>query len=385
MATALVLAARHKRRVTRDAHHRLFTPPVSIVVPAHNEAVGIARAVRSLSTSAYPAPLEVIVVDDGSTDGTAEIVQGLGLANVRLIRQENAGKFQALNRGMAAARHPVIVTVDGDTVFEPDTVLELLQPFRHPVVGAVSGNTKVGNRGGLLGRWQHIESVMGFNLDRRAYEELRCMPTVPGAIGAYRRTALAEVNGVSGATLAEDTDLTLALGAAGWHVAYAERARAWTEAPTTVRGLWRQRCRWAYGTIQSIYKHRGSMIARGPQRIGRRALPYMLVFQVVMPLCAPLIDLFAVYSILFLDPVPILWFWLAFNSFQMLTALVAFRYDRESARPLWSLPLQQFLYRQLMYLVVIESALRALMGTRHDWDRVHRTGGVRVDTAPAVR
>ena len=383
MAVALGLATRHRRRVRAERHATSFAPGVSIVVPAHNEAVGIERAVRSLAVSEYAGPLEVIVVDDGSTDDTAAIVERLALGNVRLIRQPNGGKFAALNRGMDAARHPVVVTVDGDTVFEPDTVRELVQPFRHPAVGAVSGNTKVGNRVGMLGRWQHIEYVMGFNLDRRAYEELRCMPTVPGAVGAYRRAALEQVRGVSGATLAEDTDLTLALGAAGWHVAFAERARAWTEVPTTLGGLWRQRCRWAYGTIQSIYKHRGAMVAGGPQRIGRRALPYMLVFQVLMPLCAPLIDLFAIYSILFLDPVPILWFWLAFNAFQLLTALVAFRFDGESPRPLWSLPLQQVIYRQLMYLVVIESTLWALMGTRQAWNGVRRRGGVQVRTAPA--
>ena len=147
---------------------------------------------------------------------------GLDLPGVTLVRQENAGKPAALNAGIRAARHDLIVLVDGDTRFEPDTVRALVQPFADPDVGAVSGNAKVGNRRGLLGRWQHIEYVMGFNLDRRLYDVFQCMPTVPGAAGAFRRTTLADVGGVSDDTLAEDTDLTVAVVRAGWRVVYEE-------------------------------------------------------------------------------------------------------------------------------------------------------------------
>jgi cellulose synthase/poly-beta-1,6-N-acetylglucosamine synthase-like glycosyltransferase len=335
-----------------------------------------------LAGSRYPSPFEVIVVDDGSTDGTGERVTALGLAGVRVVRQANAGKPMALNAGLIAAQHDIVVTVDGDTAFEADSLRRLVQPFRDPQVGAVSGNTKVGNRSGLLGRWQHIEYVMGFNLDRRMYEMLQCMPTVPGAIGAFRRAALVDVGGVSGATLAEDTDVTLAIGRNGWRVLYAEDAYAWTEAPSTLRGLWRQRSRWAYGTLQSLWKHRESLWRRSEGRIGHRALPYMLIFQVLLPLAAPLIDLFAIYSILFLDPLPILAFWLAFNACQFVLAWVAFGWDGESRRPLWSLPLQQVVYRQLMYLVVIDSVIVALMGTRLHWHRLARTGEIEVAQPP---
>jgi cellulose synthase/poly-beta-1,6-N-acetylglucosamine synthase-like glycosyltransferase len=380
MLFVLVVARLHVRRSRRRAGEAgPFLPPVSIVVPAHDEAVGIERAVRSLAGSDYPADrFEVIVVDDGSTDGTADIVERLELPNVRVLRQANQGKPVALNRGAATARHAFIVTVDGDTVFERETLRALVAPFRDPRVGAISGNTKVGNRGGVLGRWQHIEYVMGFNLDRRVYEMLDCMPTVPGAIGAFRRAALIDAGGVSGATLAEDTDVTLAIGRAGWRVVYAEDARAWTEVPSTLRGLWRQRYRWAYGTIQSVWKHRLALLDPRGRRAGRRAIPYLAVFQVLFPLAAPLIDLFAVYSIVFLDPFPILAFWLAFNGLQLVLAWTAFGYDHESRRPLWALPLQQLVYRQLMYLVVIESIVTALIGSRLAWHRVVRTGDVEI-------
>jgi len=383
MAVVLVLAHRHARRGPARALDPSFAPAVSIVVPAYNEAVGIEDAVRSLATSAYP-DFEVIVVDDGSEDDTGRRVDALALPGVRLLRQPNRGKAAALNRGIAAARHDLIVTVDADTVFEPGTLRRLVAPFRDPGVGAVSGNTKIGNRRrGLLGRWQHVEYVIGFNLDRRFYEVLECMPTVPGAIGAFRRAALDEIGGVSGATLAEDTDVTMGIWRAGWHVVYTQEARAWTEAPSTLGGLWRQRYRWAYGTMQAVWKHRGAVRHRG-DRIGRRAIPYLVLFQILLPLMAPLIDLFALYGVLFLDPLPVLGYWAAFNALQLTLGVYAFRLDGEPLRGLAWLPAQQFVYRQLMYLVVIESAMTALAGTRLRWHKLERTGQIEVGSRRAA-
>lgn len=375
----VALAGFHLRSTRRRPPAPAYTPPVAIVVPAYNEAVGIERAVRSLMASDYP-DFEIIVVDDGSSDDTAAIVERLGLERVLVLRKENGGKASALNSGIAATRAPIVVMVDGDTVFEPATMRLLVQPFADPRVGAVSGNTKVGNRGGLIGRWQHIEYVTGFNLDRRMYEVLQCTPTVPGAIGAFRRDALEQVGGVSGATLAEDTDLTLAIGRSGRRVVYAEKARAWTEAPSTLGDLWRQRYRWSYGTMQALWKHKRALLTRDPRqrRIGRLALPYMILFQIALPIAAPLIDLLAFYGLLFMNPWPVLAYWVGFNALQLMLAVFAFRIDREPLGPLWALPLQQFVYRQLMYLVIIESTVSALVGARAHWRHLARTGNVEV-------
>jgi cellulose synthase/poly-beta-1,6-N-acetylglucosamine synthase-like glycosyltransferase/peptidoglycan/xylan/chitin deacetylase (PgdA/CDA1 family) len=379
MLAALLLSRLQIRRSRRRREAPPIAPPVSILVPAFNEAMGIERCVTSLVRSRYGGDLEVIVVDDGSTDGTAALVERLDQPSVHVIRQPQSGKPAALNRALANSSHEIIVTVDADTVFEPNALARLVKPFHDPSVGAISGNTKVGNRRRLLGRWQHIEYVMGFNLDRRMYEVMGFMPTVPGAIGAFRREALADIGGVSGATLAEDTDITLDVGRAGWRVVYADGARAWTEVPTTLGALVRQRSRWAYGTIQSIWKHRQALWRRGG--FGRRAVGYLSLFQVALPLAAPLIDLFAIYSIVFLDPFPILGFWLAFNLFQLVIAWVSFGYDGESRRVLWALPLAQFVYRQVMYLVVIDAVISALLGSRLRWNRVERTGTVEVSAA----
>lgn len=371
----LLLARRHSRSTPPPpTGTRIDYPAVSVIVPAYNEEVGIAAAVRSLAASDYPR-LEILVVDDGSTDGTAAVVEALKIPGVRLIRQENAGKPAALNSGIAAATHDVLVLVDGDTVFEPDAMRALVAPLSDAAVGAVSGNTKVGNRGGLLGRWQHIEYVIGFNLDRRMFDVLQCMPTVPGAIGAFRRQTLEDVGGVSDDTLAEDTDLTMAILRADWRVVYAPDARAWTEAPATLGQLWRQRYRWCYGTMQAMWKHRRAVTEGGASgKLGRRGLPYLLAFQVLLPLLAPVIDIAAIYALVFLPSPTIAYVWLGFLAMQYVSAAYAFALDGESPRPLWSLVLQQFVYRQLMYLVVIQSVASAMYGIRLKWQKLRRTG-----------
>jgi cellulose synthase/poly-beta-1,6-N-acetylglucosamine synthase-like glycosyltransferase/peptidoglycan/xylan/chitin deacetylase (PgdA/CDA1 family) len=373
----LVLARRHHRQ--RNSPDFYWGPevvqPVSVIVPAYNEKECIAGTVTSLARSTHP--IEIIVVDDGSTDGTPEIVEALRLRNVWVVRQENAGKAAALNNGISHARCRIVVMMDGDTVFEPDTIHTLVQPFGDPSVGAVAGNAKVGNRKTLIGAWQHIEYVMGFNLDRRMYDLLRCMPTIPGAIGAFRLDALADTGGMSEGTLAEDTDVTIALQREGWRVVYAEHALAWTEAPGSMRQLWRQRYRWSYGTMQALWKHRRAVFDPGPSgRFGRVGLPMVVLFQILTPLLAPLIDLFTLYGAIFIDPVKSLAAWGAVLAVQLLSTAYAFRLDGERYRYLLMLPLQQVVYRQLMYLVLIHSCITAATGGRMRWQKLKRTGEV---------
>jgi cellulose synthase/poly-beta-1,6-N-acetylglucosamine synthase-like glycosyltransferase/peptidoglycan/xylan/chitin deacetylase (PgdA/CDA1 family) len=373
------LARLHAARLRTQPRPSGFQPPVSIVVPAYNEIAGIEKAVRSLASSEYPE-FEVVVVDDGSTDGTGDLVDALGLPRVRVIREPNRGKAEALNTAVAAASYDLIAAVDADTVFEPGTLEALVRPFADPGVGAVAGNTKVGNRRSLLGLWQHLDYITGFNLDRRLYDVLGCMPTVPGAVGAFRRGALLEVGGFSSDTLAEDTDVTIALGRRGWKVVYAEDARGFTETPGSLGGLWRQRYRWSFGTMQSVWKHKGALFRRRDGRIGAIGLPYLILFQITLPLLAPLIDVFALYGILFLDPVPVLAYWLGFNLLIIAQGAYAFRLDRERPWPLVALPLQTFVYRQLMYLVVLQSVASAVQGLRLRWQHVERSGEIEVVT-----
>ncbi|GAB3796276.1 bifunctional polysaccharide deacetylase/glycosyltransferase family 2 protein [Micromonospora zhanjiangensis] len=386
--TALLIgyALRHarRRRAEARADRPPVTAPISVIVPAHNEKEGIEATVRSLVASDHPE-VEVVVVDDASTDGTAAIVESLRLPGVRVVRVPWGGKTAALNTGVALSRHNLLVMVDGDTVVEPDALRRLVQPMRDPRVGAVAGNVKVGNRTNLIARWQHIEYVIGFNLDRRLYEAFDCIPTIPGALGAYRREAVEGAGGVSDDTLAEDTDLTIAIHRVGWRVVYEETARSWTEAPTRVSQLWRQRYRWSYGTMQALWKHRAAW--RDPGRLGRfgrRGMPVLALFTVLLPMLAPLVDLLAVYGFLFLDRVEAAVVWLAVFGLQVVTAVVAFRLDREKLRPLWALPLQQVVYRQVMYLVLLHSMVTAVTGGRLRWHKLQRSGQA-AHSAPGLR
>ena len=300
--------------------------------------------------------------------------RGLGLPDVRVIRQPNAGKPTALNSGIAEARSEILVLVDGDTVFQPDTVGELVAPLRRPARRRGRGNAKVGNRRGLLGRWQHIEYVMGFNLDRRLFDLLGTHPD-----GARRDRRLPPRGAGRGRrhpddTLAEDTDVTMALCRAGWRVVYEPDAIAWTEAPTTLRQLWRQRYRW------SLRHHAGDVEA--PAR-GHRARPVRPVrpraasatcsfFQVLLPLIAPVVDVFSLYGLIFLNPVDGRGCLVRVHRGAGAGRGYALRLDGERLRPLWALPLQQVVYRQLMYLVTIQSVMTAMLGTRHRWQAIRR-------------
>ncbi len=375
-ALMLVLAPLHARRSRRgNAWGPPVTEPVTVLVPAYNERECIANTLRSLAASDHP--IEVIVIDDGSTDGTADIVEEMALPFVRLVRQANGGKSSALNTGIAAASYDLVVMMDGDTVFEPSTVRELVQPFGDPAIGAVAGNAKVGNRDSLIGAWQHIEYVLGHNLDRRMYDMLGVIPTIPGAVGAFRKEALRRVGGMSDDTLAEDTDITIAVLCDGWRIVYAERARAWTEAPASLQQLWSQRYRWSYGSMQAMWKHRGAVTSRGPAgRFGRLGLPLVVMFGVVAPLLAPLVDLFLLYGVLFGDAPITLTSWGGFILLQAALSWYAFRLDGEKPWHLISLPIQQLVYRQLMYIVLLQSAITAVTGGRLRWQKLRRTGEV---------
>ncbi|MET9654789.1 glycosyltransferase [Streptomyces sp. NPDC006460] len=375
-ALMLVLAPLHARRSRRrDAWGPPVTERVTVLVPAYNERECIANTLHSLAASDYP--IEVIVIDDGSSDGTADIVEDMNLPFVRLIRKVNGGKSSALNVGIAAASHDIIVMMDGDTVFEPSTVRELVQPFGDPAIGAVAGNAKVGNRESLIGAWQHIEYVLGHNLDRRMYDMLNVIPTIPGAVGAFRKEALQRVGGMSDDTLAEDTDITIAVLGDGWRIVYAERARAWTEAPASLQQLWSQRYRWSYGSMQAMWKHRGAVTSRGPAgRFGRIGLPLVVLFGVVAPLLAPLVDLFLLYGVFFGDAPITLTSWGGFILLQGALSWYAFRLDGEKPWHLISLPIQQLVYRQLMYIVLLQSAITAMTGGRLRWQKLRRTGEV---------
>lgn len=230
---------------------------VSVIVPALNEEVVIRATIDALLISDY-VPLEVIAVDDGSSDGTATVLSQIALedSRVRFIRlPRTMGKAHALNEGIAAAGHELIVTVDADTIVDTDFISAILTPLQEGLADAVAGNIKVGNRSHLVTVLQSIEYVASQDL-KRAFQSARQMiTTLPGAGSSFRKSAVLAAGGFSTATKAEDTELTLRLTQQNLRLVYCPQAVARTEAPTTFSALFRQRRRWNLGNMQSLGMH----------------------------------------------------------------------------------------------------------------------------------
>lgn len=353
-------------------------PAVSILVPAYNEEIGIENTIRSLAAAgAAFGRYEIIVVDDGSTDATWSVASAVEVQGLRVVRQENGGKASALNRGILEANYPFVVMVDGDTILDRDAIQLLMEGFDSPDVGAVSGSVKVGNRRGLLGIWQHLEYVQGCALERRMYDEIGGMPCVPGAIGAFRTDALRQVGGLSTETLAEDTDLTMTLQRHGWWIRNQPDARAWTEVPISIRSFARQRLRWSYGTLQATWKHRRAITSpkNRPERVlGRVVLPYTILYSVLFALLGPTVDLLVLLGLVTGRLAGSLALWALVTGVAVVLHGVALRIDREPLHTLWAVPFQQFVHRQIMYVVVIRALRDAVFGTRHGWNKLERSG-----------
>jgi cellulose synthase/poly-beta-1,6-N-acetylglucosamine synthase-like glycosyltransferase/peptidoglycan/xylan/chitin deacetylase (PgdA/CDA1 family)/spore germination protein YaaH len=371
----------------------LFAPAVSVIVPAYREEAVIVQTVHSLLRQEYAGPLEVIVVDDGSPDDTYHVARNTFAADPRVLvlTKPNGGKASALNVGIERAHGSIIVGLDADTVFAPDAIARLVQPLRDEQVGAVAGNAKVGNRLNLVTRWQAVEYITSQNLDRRAFADLNAITVVPGAIGAWRASAVREAGGFSDDTLAEDQDLTIALRRRGWRIAYADDAVAYTEAPDTLRTLARQRFRWAFGTLQCAWKHRDTFLRPSYGTLGMIAMPNTWIFQLLFTALSPLADLLFVWSFVSVvlvarqhgatyartDLQQLLTLSAIFMVSELVAAMIAlFLEPDEDRRLAWLVVLQRFAYRQVMYWVVLRSIKAAFRGRLVGWGTLERKATV---------
>jgi cellulose synthase/poly-beta-1,6-N-acetylglucosamine synthase-like glycosyltransferase/peptidoglycan/xylan/chitin deacetylase (PgdA/CDA1 family) len=405
IARALVLAGlavNGNRRKNRPAAPAIAPDRfVSVLIPAYNEAKVIEASVRRALASEQ-VNVEVIVLDDGSQDGTSDLVRTAfaGEPRVKLLTLENGGKARALNHGLALARGDIVIALDADTQFEPLTIARLARWFEDPEIGAIAGNAKVGNRINLVTRWQAVEYVTSQNLERRALASLDAIMVVPGAVGAWRKAALDDVGGYPVDTLAEDQDLTIAIQRKGWRVGYDIDAVAWTEAPESFRALARQRFRWAFGTLQCLWKHRAILRTRKPAGLALVGIPQAWVFQIAFALISPLIDLALIASIIGTavrvwqhgwaqtesDVLRMGIYWFSFMAIDFLCGWVAYRMEkREKRYPGLLLLAQRFVYRQLMYWVVIRAVANALRGPWVGWGKLERSGRVEAQATPEAQ
>ncbi|HYL74221.1 MAG TPA: glycosyltransferase [Bryobacteraceae bacterium] len=354
-------------------------PAVSVVIAAYNEEKVIARTVQSILDNGYPN-LEVIVVDDGSKDATLAVLEAAFSEEqrVRIFTQPNRGKSVALNYAIRESANNILVALDADTIFRRGTIEKLVRHFADEKVGAVSGNARVGNRKGWITRFQSIEYICGFNLDRRALDLLNAITVVPGAAGAWRKDLIERVGGFRNDTLAEDTDLTLAIRRLGYEIRYEESAVAYTEAPESTRDLAKQRFRWAFGTLQAAWKHRDATFNPSYGFLGMVALPSIWIFQMLLAALAPFAEVAMIVALFAGNWRIVLLYYFSLFLLELLTALLA--YGLEGAKP-WDLGLlfvQRLYYKFLMYQVLAKSILYALRGRLVGWGKLERKASVNV-------
>ncbi|MGJ8628888.1 MAG: glycosyltransferase [Sulfitobacter sp.] len=380
----LILTALRKRHVPMSDEE---DPSVTVVIPAYNEVGVICRCIEHVLETQY-SDFEIIVVDDGSTDGTYDAAMAFAdHPLVTVITQRNGGKASAMNAALFETDSDVFICIDADSHIHPQAVGLLAEHFKDPTIGAVAGRVVVGNRTNILTRLQALEYITAQSIERRAKEYLNAITVVPGAIGAWRTNAVMEAGIFSTETLTEDADMTMAIIRSDYRVVYEEGAIATTETPTTVKALLAQRLRWSLGMMQAGWKHQGAIVEG--RKLGLISLPDLAIFGYLMPLLAPLADLFLLIMIYGFftglgDPAQadttaitgtVLLAYLMLPLFEIITVAIAFKLDpKEDRHLMWLIPVQRLFYRQLLYFSVIRAVWRAATGSLAKWGRASRSG-----------
>lgn len=370
-----------------------FHGSVAVIIPAYNESKVILQTIESILHSKLPDNCSIIVVDDGSKDDTYEKVKSAYGSNplISCFKIANGGKSNALNFGITHTEADIVICLDADTIFSKDCILNLIRHFNDEEIGAVAGNAKVGNRINLITKWQALEYITSQNLDRRAFDQLNCITVVPGAVGAWRTDIVKRIGGFHSDTLAEDADLTVRILSLGYKILYEEDAIAYTEAPDSIKTLIKQRRRWVFGTLQMAFKHKDAIFKYENKLLGWIAIPNILIFQIFFPLVSPLFDFILIFSTIstiwaaVFHPTQfsaenfthVLLSYSIFVGLDFLAALIAFLLENKEDKSLllW-LFFQRFLYRQILYIVAIQSILSSIKGEIEGWGKLDRKGTV---------
>ena len=248
--------------------------PVSIIIPAYNEALNIAACVRSMLSLDYPKRLlDIIVVDDCSTDGTGKIARGFRKQGVRVLsNSRNRGKAYSLNKGIAASSHGIVACVDADSVVEPSILKNLVGYFRDPKVGSVTPALKVFQPKGFLQKVQAAEYLLNVFL-RKMLAFMDSIHVTPGVFSLYRKGIVVKAGGFEEGNLTEDMDIALKVHEAGYRIENNMSAVSYTNCPSTWKALFKQRVRWYRGAIQNTIKYRHMLFNREYGNLGIFLLP----------------------------------------------------------------------------------------------------------------
>lgn len=261
----------------RSGKRGAATPTVAVIVPCYNEASTVGGTVDSLLALDYPADkLEIVLVDDGSTDGTpAAMARFSGNPRVRIIRKENGGKFTALNAGIASTSAEFVGCLDADSFVEPDALREIIPCFAEAKVGAVTAAMSVHAPKNMLQHMQNAEYIGGITW-RHTIASVNGLYVTPGPFSFYRRTILEKVGDFKDGHQTEDMEMALRIQRAGFSIENAPRARVYTQAPSSVGKLVKQRTRWTTGFLRNVLGEYRDLIGT-KSALGLLMLPMALV------------------------------------------------------------------------------------------------------------
>ncbi|MGX5201096.1 glycosyltransferase family 2 protein [Aliikangiella sp. IMCC44632] len=292
-----------------------YKPLVSVLIPAWNEEVGIIKTLSSVIDSYYEN-LEVIVINDGSTDNTDNLVRQFFAdykkneflkPKVKYLKLPNGGKATALNRGLRIAKGEIIVTVDADSVMDKYAVANLVKRFDSPKVGAVAGNVIVANKQRPLAIIQQLEYLYGFFF-KRADSTFNSVYIIGGAAAAYRKSVLDKVGGFDHDIITEDIEMSTRILAHGYKTRYAANAVVFTEGPSDWQGLCNQRLRWKFGRLVTFLKHKKLFFSNDKKHnpyLTMMLLPLAVYAELTLLLEGPLLLIFYGYTYLASDYFPL--------------------------------------------------------------------------------
>jgi biofilm PGA synthesis N-glycosyltransferase PgaC len=361
----------------RDAQEAA-QPPVTIIVPVFDEEAVIQPALRSLLELRYPV-FHVIVVDDGSRDRTFERASALagryGACTIRVLRKRNGGKASALNVGIAHATTEFVLCMDGDSRLHPDSLRYAMRHFADSRVGAVAGNVKVVNRDNLWTKLQALEYVEGLNTVRRAQGFLRVVNIIPGPIGVFRREALLRAGGYDTDTYAEDADVTLKLLTGGWHIAYEERAIAYTEAPERYLDLVKQRYRWTRGILQALRK-RASWLATPKRGVAVWLSLLVMLFEAIVWPTMNVVGnlLFTVAALSAGAASGVCYWWALLTMLDVAAALYAVGMEGEDLRLIPYAVAYRFFFITMIDVAKLFATVEEVARVRMTWGKLERAG-----------
>ena len=334
-------------RVRRRGQTSADNPSVSVLIPAWNEEVGILKTLKSVVEANYQR-LEVIVINDGSTDKTHQLVNNFikqhnrsrsteltkhsnsklsnskGLnshskvsvsrslhsenkAVIKYLKLPNGGKAKAMNQGLAMASGEFIVTIDADSVMDPEAVTQLIKRFTDDKVAAVAGNVVVGNRRKPIELMQQLEYLYGFFF-KRADSIFNSVYIIGGAAAAYRKQALLDVGGFDESIITEDIEMSTRLLRYGYKTRYATEAVIYTEGPSDWKALCKQRLRWKYGRVLTFIKHSSlffSLHKSHSKYLTCLLLPLAVYAEFLLLMEGVLLTIFYGYTIITFDYVPL--------------------------------------------------------------------------------